>query len=616
MRDDIKFHAFMKMTREAANVSLEEAGKGLYTKSMMAQIEKGTTLPDYMMRNRIMSRLGISSEGYEDFLQPDEYKRYLKRMELIKLIESKSFAEAEEQIDQVIFDEDLNLNKLELQFYYDMKARCLHFRKAPWGEVFEMYEKACSLTMIIEEVCEKKFGVWATLEYLLLFKMLEAKAECSVSPDESGKIADVCLSLLDHLEESAIDILGKAKVYTAGAVALGNIAHKNDYVQVDKETVLKQYDKALDYLKQKSRSYYIAEILSGKISVLEETGNEEELKKAKELYDLFAEIYSEYHVDYFMDYNCYIYRDSDIYCIGDVIKSRRQMLQISREELADRVKCSYRTLMRIENSAISAQKAVLRPIMDELNINCDYTRSDIITDDRELVDKYYSLANMLNNYVTANYEPIYTEMEKRIDFSYVSNKQLWDAIKLLIIMGEGKITGEQYASKLKEDMTLTLPVPIMEIEDGYLSHAELNLLTNIGKFTEDKIVKKHLMEYLQSFCSNHESGGQPVDYGTYETVMIWLADEYSDMDRIEKVEEIASEMVILELKSHRLFELHGALFMLLRNSAKIEEREIEYYEQSIDKMIKICNFINNSVHKEYYKLIKEMIEKKEDWKHY
>ena len=59
MRDDIKFHAFMKMTREAANVSLEEAGKGLYTKSMMAQIEKGTTLPDYMMRNRIMSRLGI-----------------------------------------------------------------------------------------------------------------------------------------------------------------------------------------------------------------------------------------------------------------------------------------------------------------------------------------------------------------------------------------------------------------------------------------------------------------------------------------------------------------------------------------------------------------------------
>ena len=616
MRDDIKFHAFMKMTREAANVSLEEAGKGLYTKSMMAQIEKGTTLPDYMMRNRIMSRLGISSEGYEDFLQPDEYKRYLKRMELIKLIESKSFAEAEEQIDQVIFDEDLNLNKLELQFYYDMKARCLHFRKASWGEVYEMYEKACSLTMIIEEVCEKKFGVWATLEYFLLFKMLEAKAECSVTPDESSKIADVCLSLLDHLEESAIDILGKAKVYTAGAVALGNIAHKNDYVQVDKKTVLKQYDKALDYLKQKSRSYYIAEILSGKISVLEEAGNEEELKESKELYDLFSEIYNEYDVDYFMDYNCYIYRDSDIYCIGDVIKSRRQMLKISREELADRVKCSYRTLMRIENSAISAQKAVLRPIMDELNINCDYTRSDIITDDREVVNEYYSFANMLNNYVAADYEQIYTELEKRIDFSYTSNKQLWDAIKLYIIMGEGKITEKQYTSKLKEDMTLTLPVPIMEIEDGYLSHSELNLLIDIAKFSEDKKDKEHLMEYLQEFCSKHESGGYPVNYGTYETVMIWLADEYSDVDRIEKVEEIARELLILELKSHRLFDLHGALFMLLRNNAKIEERDNEYYKQSIDKMIRICDFINNSVHKEYYTLIKEMIEKKEDWKHY
>ncbi len=616
MRDDIKFHAFMKMTREAANVSLEEAGKGLYTKSMMAQIEKGTTLPDYMMRNRIMSRLGISSEGYEDFLQPDEYKRYLKRMELIKLIESKSFAEAEEQIDQVIFDEDLNLNKLELQFYYDMKARCLHFRKAPWGEVYEMYEKACSLTMIIEEVCEKKFGVWATLEYFLLFKMLEAKAECSVTPDESSKIADVCLSLLDHLEESAIDILGKAKVYTAGAVALGNIAHKNDYVQVDKKTVIEQYNKALDYLKQKSRSYYIAEILSGKIRVLEETGNEEELKESKELYDLFAEIYTEYDVDYYMDYNCYIYRDSDIYCIGDVIKSRRQMLQISREELADRVKCSYRTLMRIENSAISAQKAVLRPIMDELNINCDYTRSDIITDDREVMDRYYSLTNMINNYVAADYDGLYKELEERTDLSYANNKQFLDIIKYLLAMSDGRITGAQYASILKEDLTLTFPVPVLEIKDGYLSHAELNLLIDIGKFTDNQIYKDHLMEYLQSFCSSNESGGHLVDYGTNEIIMIWLADEYGDIDRIEKVDEVAKELLMLELKSHRLFELHGALFMLLRNKAKIEEKNNEYYEQRIDKMIKICDFTNNSVHKDYYNLIKEMIEKKEDWMHY
>ena len=616
MIDDIKFHAFMKMTREAAGVSLEEAGKGLYTKSMMAQIEKGTTLPDYMMRNRIMSRLGISSEGYEDFLQPDEYKRYLKRMELIKLIEARHFIEAEEQIDQVILQNDEKLNKLELQFYYDMKGRCLHFRKASWEEIFEMYQKACSLTMLLEEVNEKRFGVWATLEYFLLFKMLEAKAECSIVKEESSEIADVCLALLNHLEVSTMDVLGKAKVYTAGVVALGKIAHKNDYAQVDKKTVLEQYDKALDYLKQKSRSYYIAEILSGKISVLEELGNEEELKKAKEIYDLFAEVYSEYDVDYFMDYNCYIYRDSDIYCIGDVIKSRRQMLQISREELADRVKCSYRTLMRIENGAISAQKAVLRPIMDELNINCDYTRSDIITDDREVVNEYYSFANMLNNYVAADYEQIYTELEKRIDFSYTSNKQLWDAIKLYIIMGEGKITEKQYTSKLKEDMTLTLPVPIMEIEDGYLSHSELNLLIDIAKFSEDKKDKEHLMEYLQEFCSKHESGGYPVNYGTYETVMIWLADEYSDVDRIEKVEEIARELLILELKSHRLFDLHGALFMLLRNNAKIEERDNEYYKQSIDKMIRICDFINNSVHKEYYTLIKEMIEKKEDWKHY
>ncbi|WP_022772314.1 helix-turn-helix domain-containing protein [Butyrivibrio sp. AE2015] len=616
MRDDIKFHAFMKMTREAANVSLEETGKGLYTKSMMAQIEKGTTLPDYMMRNRIMSRLGISSEGYEDFLQPDEYKRYQKRMELIKLIESKKFAEAEEQIDQVIFDEDLNLNKLELQFYYDMKARCLHFRKAPWCEVLKMYKKACSLTMILEEVKEKKFGVWAILEYFLLFKFFESGAECSDSTEEISMLAEICMSVLDHLEKSSMDAMGKSKVYTAGVVALGRIAAVDNYNVVDKDSLMKLYDRALEYLKEKSRSYYIFEILEDKLRISKEKGLEEVYDDSKRLLELFSNIYSQNDVEGHMDYNCYIYRDSDIYCIGDVIKSRRQMLQISREELADRVKCSYRTLMRIENGAISAQKAVLRPIMEELNLNCDYTRSDIITTDKEVLNKYHLLINTINNAINSDFRKTYDELNNMIDFSYATNVQVWDSVKYDLLMVEGKINTEQYVEKMKKDLELTLSIPISEIEAGYFLHAELMLLKGIVEYTMDENENSHLMKLLDNYCNEHESEGYPANYGFYEAIMIWIADVYSDENNIEKVEEIAKKLLLLELKSHRLFELHGAMYMLLRNEAKIIAESKMYYEQSIDKIIRICDFINNSVHRDFYISIKQMIDEDKDWKHY
>jgi hypothetical protein len=63
MRDTIKFSNYMNMCRNSANVSLQCLGRGLYTPSMMARIERGESLPDYRMRNRIMSRLGIASDG-------------------------------------------------------------------------------------------------------------------------------------------------------------------------------------------------------------------------------------------------------------------------------------------------------------------------------------------------------------------------------------------------------------------------------------------------------------------------------------------------------------------------------------------------------------------------
>ena len=616
MRDDIKFHAFMKMTREAAGVSLEEAGKGLYTKSMMAQIEKGTTLPDYMMRNRIMSRLGISSEGYEDFLQPEEYKRYLKRMELIELIESKQFDEAETHIDELLSQEDLNLNKLELQFYYDMKARCCLAREASWENIFELYKGACTLTIDIGDVKEKKFGVWATLEYFLLFKMLEAEAKCASTLEDSEKIVDICVNLLEHLEKSTMDTLGKAKVYTAGAVVLGNIIRDKQNVRISDEELLAKYDRALKYLQEKSRSYYILDLLKYKIDILEKNGLKDEYKNEKCLFDLFSDIYKQNDIDGYMEYNCYLYRDSDIYCISDVIKTRRKMLQISREELAEKVHCSYRTIMRIENGTISAQKAVLRPIMDELNINCDYTRSDIITTDRELLDKYYLLVDIINNAVNVDFKKIYEELDTGIDFTYSTNVQLWDIVKYFLLLSADKITTEEYIDKMKEDLELTLHIPVLEIEDGYLLHAELYLLKVIVEYTQNEKEKKHLMELVETFCDEHESGGYPVNYSFYESIMIWMADAYSDEDKIEKVGEVSKKLLHLELKSHRLFELHGALYMLLRNKAKVEEESSEKYKQSIDKIIEICDFINNSVHKEYYILIKKLIDENSDWKHY
>ena len=88
-KDDIGFHNLLFSVRKNRGVSLERLGYGLYSSAMMHYIEFGERLPDYLMRNRIMDRLGIAAEDYSDYVSGEEYDRYLKRNELIKAIESE-----------------------------------------------------------------------------------------------------------------------------------------------------------------------------------------------------------------------------------------------------------------------------------------------------------------------------------------------------------------------------------------------------------------------------------------------------------------------------------------------------------------------------------------------
>lgn len=109
---------------------------------MMARIGRGECLPDYLMRNRIMARLGIAAEGYEDFLQPLEYDRYLKRADIMEEVENKNISSALALIENLFESALEDNNKIELQFLYDMQARCFIYNNRPAEEIRNIYKKA------------------------------------------------------------------------------------------------------------------------------------------------------------------------------------------------------------------------------------------------------------------------------------------------------------------------------------------------------------------------------------------------------------------------------------------------------------------------------------------
>ena len=124
VKDEMNFHIFLNMVRQFQNVTLEQVGEGLYSKSMMKHIESGERLPEKQMRDRILARMGVPIEDYEDYLPIEEYQQWKLRQELLNQIAKRNLGEAEEYLKEYEVYKKLKLyiDKLNVKNVYAARA--------------------------------------------------------------------------------------------------------------------------------------------------------------------------------------------------------------------------------------------------------------------------------------------------------------------------------------------------------------------------------------------------------------------------------------------------------------------------------------------------------------
>jgi transcriptional regulator with XRE-family HTH domain len=121
LKEEIDFGHFIKSARKRRKIRQCDLARGLFTVPMMSYVEQGSRPTDYLMRLRLMSRLGIGAEDYEIFLQASEYKRYIALKELMVMVENRDSG-AESLFCHVI-ESNNGFGKIEQQILLDMRAR-------------------------------------------------------------------------------------------------------------------------------------------------------------------------------------------------------------------------------------------------------------------------------------------------------------------------------------------------------------------------------------------------------------------------------------------------------------------------------------------------------------
>ena len=606
-KDEINFHRFLNATRQLHNVTLDQVCEGLCSRSMMLRIESGDRLPEKQMRDRILSRMGVIIEGYEDYLSIDEYEQWELRQKLLGSIERKEVVKAEQYLEKYRIYEKQNV--VEEQYCKAMELMLLQLQNAPLAKQQPVIERAVKLTMshIGNHLSEKVLLSEQELNLLIEYVRLRPY---NGKPEEEfrwrcGQYKDI----MNYIEHSRLDSFCRAKVYPKAVSYLcEKILEKSDRVEDWKEGI-EACNQAIELLRDSRRLYYFIELVASLEKLVnkyeayldeddkqgERNNFREGLEEKLAWRDVIMELYTEYQVTPYMEHFCHLYWGMESYCIGDIIRTRRQMFGMTKEQLCEGI-CGIKTLTRLELKQAKTQMPIVRALFKRLGLCAEYIRARVITSDYEVLKLAEECVRYENNYQMEEWIWRLKELEQKLCMDIPQNKQFIKNSYCALRLQLRKISKEQYMKEMLEALEYTIPLEyVMKPGKKFLSREERTYIHNIG-INIGAVKDNPYMLVIANICKENDLEN---DLGghirKYEFLLTSIISYLGNIGDYEKSDELSKKLMKKSLQYRREGILAETMYNNLWNYQQRlrEGKEIErVYEEKkeIEKYILLSKF--------------------------
>ena len=596
--DEINFHKFLNVARQFHEVTLEQACEGLCSISMMKRIECGERLPEKQMRDRILSRMGVTLEGYEDYLSTEEFEQWELRQKLLRSIEDKLVSDAEEYLDAYrVYEKQ---NSVEAQYCDAMELMILQMKNASIERQQAVIEHAVGLTMpIIENGLSEKLLLSAQ-ELNLLTEFVWLREYSGNPKDEFGWRYKQYKEIMDYIKNSHLDNFCRAKVYPKVAYYLCELILHKVKTEENLKMGIEVCNEAIELLRDSSKLYYFIEL----IEVLERLAKEYEfclrkterweevkvlqayLHEKKAWRDVLVELYTEQKLSPYMENFCYLYWGMESYCIGDVIRQRRQMFGITKEQLCEGI-CSVKTLTRIEHKKAKTQMAIIRELFGRLGLCAEYIRAKVITSNYKVLELAANCSWYQNNRKVEECDRCLRELEQRLCMDIPQNKQFIMVNYLFLRLKQKYISKEEFVKQMIEVMEYTVPLEnILGKERIFLSRDESTIVYNIGIRLDNQ--DNSYMEIVRKICEQYEAD---IDIHShmrrYELLMTGLISYDGDRGNYELSDTLSNNLLKKSLICRRAHVLATVIYNNLWNNQQrgLCESEDVVYQETLKKCI-------------------------------
>ena len=545
---DQDFAKLLKNIRTEEKVSLDQLAMGLMSASQLVKIENGERPINKNIRDRLLERLGIAKELYENLLDLCDFEEWDYKKKILSAIQNKKIEDAYRLLKE--YKAHLRENdRINHQFILAMWGEVLKQEGASKEKIAECYRKAVILTI---PDAEKVWWEKRPLSVLEMNLLLETQTEN-----------------------------------------------------------LKICEKAIDKLRDAGRTYYLVELLEIEIQILEtmpEDAVTEYLEKngtdrinAKELMSMIKKLYAEYEVPAYIQDCTYFYQQKWIFSMKDVLRTRREMFGLTQEQLCEGI-CSVKSLRRAEKGQTDMQRETLKKILNRLGLSGQMQWSRLITSDREVIRMAEELADYINDRKFSVASKQLESLKSRIDLDIPQNKQYFLEKQALLEFEQGKVTREEFVKMEKEALECTLRAEnLYRKENVYLTEREIICISNSWKGMEEKEKRESINLILRLYDNYALNNGLSQAISVYEIVTEAAVNELGNNGEHVRAEEIDRKSIKASLSCRRVWDIHYKIYDILWNEKKLMKKSGKRVSNNrMNTELKRCIIMSHYVKRYFY----------------
>lgn len=575
--------------RTKMRISQIDLCKGLCTNRTLSRIELGERIPDKLLLDALLQRLGKSPDKLETILTEKEYMLYCQRRAIERDIINYQFESAREKLEDYRKQKECK-DTLQRQYIGKITAVLADEAEHNVKKSISILRKTAEITMPHWET-EHKITFFLGTEEVQILLLL---AQNYLKTDKQKKAFEILEKLFVYLETRYSDEEEKVKVYPKCAYLLVTILWKKE----DYSKAVEICEKAIDLLTKNGVIYHLPELMWIYILGLEKQGNVQLANKIKKQRECLLQVYEEYGVmlNERVSNILLVNVQHELYLFNEIIRDERINRGETQEQLSENI-CSPETLSRIESGKRAPSRKNFNAIMSKLGIDKTIYNSYVSAKDFSIYEEKRNISKYISRHEYKKAKKTFDSLKRSIDCTIIENKQYILSTEAMLDRTFGRISNEEALQKNFKALSYTFK----NYQQGFyriLSRQEVIILNQIGIIYKRLGKRKKAISMFESVLKCYEASkiDMMYHYSACALIMINLSAYLEEELEIDKAIEICDKGIMLDLKCGRgnrlgIFLTNKACSLEHAKNSTIQKK---YFKQAFY----LCDLMHNNVDKE------------------